>query len=209
VRITRTGNQFTSHRSPDGNTWTQIGSAVSIPMSASAFVGLPMTSHVKGTLGTAVFDNITVTQSGSGSAPGTGLNGQYYDNIDFTNLAVTRTDATVDFNWGSGSPHTSMGVDTFSVRWTGKVQPQYSGTYTFFTSTDDGVRLWVNNVLLIDKWVNQGTTEWSGTINLTAGQKYDIRMDYYENGGGAVARLLWSHTSQPKQIIPQNRLFPQ
>ncbi len=209
VRITRSGDTFTSHRSADGVTWVQIGTPVTIAMSANVFVGLPMTSHVKSSLGTAVFDNVTVAQSGSAPAAGDGLVGQYYDNMDFTNLMLTRTDATVDFNWGSGAPHSSMGVDTFSVRWTGKVQPQYSGTYTFFTSTDDGVRLWVNNVLLIDRWVNQGTTEWSGTINLTAGQKYDIRMDYFENGGSAVARLSWSHASQPKQIIPQARLFTQ
>lgn len=138
---------------------------------------------------------------------GTGLQAQYFDNMNFTNLKVTRTDATVNFDWGGGTPDSSIGVDTFTTRWTGKVEPQYSQTYTFYTQTDDGVRLWVNGQLIIDKWIDQGPTEWSGQITLSAGQRYDIRMDFYENGGGAMARLSWSSASQTKQIIPQNRLY--
>lgn len=140
------------------------------------------------------------------NGPGGGLTGEYYDNMDFTNLRLTRTDATVNFDWGGGSPDPSIGADQFSVRWTGQVQANATETVTFYTTTDDGVRLWVNNVLIIDHWVDQGPTEWSGTIALQGGVRYDLRMDYYENGGGAVAKLSWSSPSTPKQIIPQNRL---
>jgi len=138
---------------------------------------------------------------------GTGLTGDYYDNIDFTSYVLTRVDATVNFNWGSGSPDPSIGADTFSVRWTGQVEPLYSETYTFYTTSDDGVRLWVDSQLVVDSWIDQGPTEHSGTIALTAGVKYDIQMDYYENGGGAVAELRWSSASQAKEIIPQSQLF--
>lgn len=141
------------------------------------------------------------------SATSGGLNGEYYDAINFTLRKLTRTDGTVNFDWGTGSPDPQIGADTFSIRWTGQVQPQFSETYTFYTRTDDGVRLWVNGSLLVDKWIDQGPTEWSGTIALTGGTKYNIQMEYYENGGGAVAQLSWSSPSQPKQIIPQNRLF--
>lgn len=138
---------------------------------------------------------------------GVGLKGEYYDNSNMTGLVLTRTDATVNFNWGNLSPDASMGVDTFSVRWTGRVEPCYSETYTFYTRTDDGARLWVNNQLLVDKWINQGATEWSGTITLAADQRYDIKLEYYENTGGAVAELRWSSASQAKEIIPQSRLY--
>jgi glucose/arabinose dehydrogenase len=139
---------------------------------------------------------------------GDGLKGEYFDNIDFTNPKLTRTDSTVNFNWGSGSPNPSLiAPDTFSVRWTGQVEALFNETYTFSTTTDDGVRLWVNNQLIIDKFVNQSPREWSGSINLQAGQRYDIRMDYFENTGGAVSRLSWSSASQTKQIIPQSQLF--
>lgn len=142
-----------------------------------------------------------------GEAEGTGLTANYFNNMDFTSLKATRTDATVNFDWGLGAPMTSMDADTFSVRWTGKVKPQYTGTYTFYTSSDDGVRLWVNNQLIINKWVDQATTEWSGTIQLTAGQKYDIKLEYYDNTEDAIAKLSWSSPLQAKQIIPQNRLY--
>ena len=142
------------------------------------------------------------------AAPTGGLEGDYFDNMDFTGYVLSRLDSTVNFNWGSGSPDPSIGADTFSVRWTGQVQPQYSQTYTFYTNSDDGVRLWVNGQLLIDNWTDHSPTENSGTIALTANQKYDIVLAYYENLGGAVAQLSWSSASQVKQIIPSNRLFP-
>lgn len=145
--------------------------------------------------------------SGSTSANGTGLTGKYYSNMDFTNLALTRTDATVNFNWGTGAPDPAVGSSTFSVRWTGQVQPQYSQTYTFYTTSDDGVRLWVNGQQLVNNWTDHGPTENSGTISLVANQKYDIVMEYYDNSGGAVATLSWSSSSQTKQIIPRSRLF--
>jgi len=143
-----------------------------------------------------------------GSGSGTGLKGEYFDNSDLTNLKVTRTDATVNFNWQNGSPDTSIASDTFSARWTGQVEPTATETYTFYTNTDDGVRLWVNNQLLVNKWQDQAATEWSGSIALTAGQKYDIKMEYYENGGGASAQLLWSSPSRTKEVIPQSQLYP-
>ena len=78
---------------------------------------------------------------------GDGLAATYFNNADFTGTTVVRTDPTVNFDWGSGSPAPAIGADTFSARWTGQVQPQFSETYTFYTQSDDGVRLWVNNVL--------------------------------------------------------------
>jgi len=86
------------------------------------------------------------------------------------------------------------------------VKPQYTETYTFFTRTDDGVRLWVNNQLLIDHWNDQGTTEYSGVMPLTAGNQYPIRMEFFEDGGAAESHLLWQSASQPKQVIPPTAL---
>jgi hypothetical protein len=144
----------------------------------------------------------------AGAAAGTGLTGQYFDNADFTTLKVTRADPVVSFNWGSGSPAASIGPDTFSVRWTGKIRAPASATYTLYTVSDDGVRLWVNGQLIINNWTNHGPTENSGTIALTAGQNYDVKMEYFEGGGGSVAKLLWSNATMAKQTIPQSVLYP-
>ncbi len=137
---------------------------------------------------------------------GPGLRAEYFNNSDFTGAKATRTDATVNFNWGTGVPAPGIDPDTFSVRWSGRVLAQYSGSYTFYTTSDDGVRLWVNGEKLIDSWTNQGPTENSGTIRLEAGKQYAIRMEFYDDVGAAVARLAWSHAQQAKQIIPQSQL---
>src|SRR4051812_10140137 len=76
---------------------------------------------------------------------GTGLHADYFNNQTLTAPATLgRTDATVNFNWGSGSPAAGVAVDHFSARWTGQVEALFSQTYTFFTTSDDGARLWVN-----------------------------------------------------------------
>lgn len=142
------------------------------------------------------------------ASSGTGLRAEYYNNANFTNLAFVRTDPTLNFNWGTGAPATGMGVDTFSVRWTGQVEPLHSETYTFYTRSDDGVRLWVNGQQLISNWTDHAPTDNSGMITLTSGQRYNIQLDYYENIGGAVAQLSWASPSQAYQIIPQSQLYP-
>ncbi|WP_052380680.1 PA14 domain-containing protein [Paenibacillus camerounensis] len=141
-------------------------------------------------------------------SPGTGLKGEYYNNSDLTGLKLTRIDANVNFNWGENAPHDSIGADNFSVRWTGTVKPQYSESYTFYINSDDGVRLWVDGKLIIDKWKVQASELTSLPISLSSGQNYDIRIEYFENTVGAAAILKWSSASQVKQVIPQNVLYP-
>lgn len=139
---------------------------------------------------------------------GTGLRAEYFDSRDFTASALTRIDPTVGFDWGTGSPAWGIGADTFSVRWTGRVRPRYSETYRFTTTSDDGVRLWVNGRLIVGDYSDHARRERSGTITLRAGLRYDLRLDYYENGGRAVAGLAWSSPSQSRQTIPAHRLSP-
>ena len=145
-------------------------------------------------------------QKNSGQQRG-GLNATYYDNIDFTGAEVPRVDAGVNFDFGGGSPDPSIDVDTFSARWTGQVEAPVTGEYTFTTTSDDGVRLSVDGRSLVDNWTNHGPTDDSGTITLQAGQKYDVQMDFFEDGGGAVLRLAWAYPGQDRQIIPAGNLL--
>jgi hypothetical protein len=161
----------------------------------------------------AASDDVRVTVNPAGT--GTGLTARYYNDpstgaTKFTTLVRTRTDATVNFDWLSGSPIPGVvKTDNFSVRWTGQVQAPVTGNYTFSTVSDDGVRLWVNGVLRINNWTDHApTTNTSAPVALTAGVKYSIVMEYYERGGGAVARLRWAYPGQGTQAIPQSRLFP-
>lgn len=152
-----------------------------------------------------------VPSTGGGTGTGTGLRGEYFNNTSLTApILLTRTDATVNFDWGTNSPAAgTINADNFSIRWTGQVEAPVSGNYTFSTNTDDGVRLWVNGVQLINDWNGHPPITNNGTsIALTAGQKYTIRMEYFDGAVGAVARLLWAYPGQNGQIIPQNRLYP-
>ncbi len=136
-----------------------------------------------------------------------GVRGEYFDDLEFTGTKLTRIDSTIDFDWMGGSPDPSMDADFFSIRWTGYVQPLYSESYTFIVLVDDGVRLWIDDQLVIDQWIDQAPTEHRGAINLLGGKYYRLKMEFYERGGGAVARLGWSSASQTEQSISAARLF--
>ena len=136
-----------------------------------------------------------------------GLQATYYNNKTLSGTPVlSRIDPTINFDWGNGSPAAAVTVDNFSVRWTGQLYAPVTGVYTFTGTTDDGYRLWVNGVLIIDKWFDQAPTTYTGTANLTAGQSYDIRIEYYENAGGAVAKAAWSYPGVAMQPISSTNL---
>ena len=135
----------------------------------------------------------------------------YPPNPSFTGAPVaTNYDSQINFNFGTDNFDTTgwtggaypNATDFFTIRWVGQVQPYYPNqTYTFYTTSDDGVRLWVNGNLLIDKWVNQGSTTWNGSIALGA-NPVDVVMEYFENTGAAVAELAWESASVASNVIP-------
>lgn len=152
----------------------------------------------------------TANFTGRGAGIGSGLTGYYFDNPDFTMLKMTRTDANVNFRWGGGMPEGSnlSSSETFSVRWLGKLQAPVTGRYRLITTSDDGVRLFINNQPILDHWSDHAATDDEGVIDLIAGAFYDIRLEFYENGGDAVIQLFWSYPGQSRQIVPTARLFP-
>jgi hypothetical protein len=147
---------------------------------------------------------ISVTVDNSAGVKG--LRADYYNDTTLTNWVMSRVDPIIDFDWGTGAPAAALPVDGFSVRWTGQIVPSFTQMYTFYTRSDDGSRLWVNGTLLVDHWVNEGPTEWSGSIALTAGTPATIVFEYYENVGGALAQLSWSSSSQAKGLIPTSAM---
>lgn len=136
-----------------------------------------------------------------------GLVGSYFQNITLTSPSVNVVDKNIDFVWWLNAPLAAIAWDNFSVRWEGQIQAQYSETYTFTTTSDDWVRLWVNGVQLVNNWTDHWTTDNVWTISLIAGQKYTIKMEYYEKAWWATARLLWSSKSTTQQIVPQSQLY--
>ena len=116
--------------------------------------------------------------------------GSYYAVRDLAGLPVfQRDDTAINFNWGNGSPRPDIPADNFSVRWTRRLNFSQAGTYRFRVETDDGARLWVDGTLVVDEW-RDGYLLAQPTVLLSVGP-HDLRMDYYEHTGGALARLSW------------------
>lgn len=141
---------------------------------------------------------------------GDGLIGHYYDGDlgDLDSLPVfTRLDAVIDFDWDEGSPDEQLPNDYFAVRWMGWVEPLLSEEYSFHIISDDGVRLFVDDHLIIDQWILQAPAESNGKIYLEKEKQYPIRLEYFEGFGGAMVQLYWSSPHIPKQLLPTSQLF--
>jgi chitodextrinase len=141
------------------------------------------------------------------SSVGTGLTGTYHPTDDLSGTpAVVRPDRTVDFAWAAGAPDARLPADHFSVRWTGKLVAPSTGTTTFYAESDAGVRVWLDGKLVIDNWVPHGLVTDRGTVSLTAGRQYAVRVEYRETTGAATARLSWSYGWVPRTVIPRSAL---
>ncbi|MEK7139167.1 MAG: PA14 domain-containing protein [Patescibacteria group bacterium] len=132
-----------------------------------------------------------------------GLTGDYYQGTSFNRKSFTRTDAAVDFNWGYNRPRTEFEEDLFSVRWTGDVVIDYGGDWTFYTYSDDGVRLFIDDKLVLENWTDHKARWDKGTVYLGSG-RHKIKLEYYERDGHAVIKLGWKTQGA---IIPTEKLY--
>lgn len=157
--------------------------------------------------------DVTYTPTKSGNyeagvklAKSGGLTGQYFENVWFFYTPVkTTVNPTIDLDWGLGAV-TDAGMDYVSVRWQGKVKPLFAETHTFYISSDDGAKLWVDNVVMIDRW-DSTCNETSATIALKPHVFYNIKLEYKEVTGAAFVRMSWSSQSTPKEIVPASQLY--
>jgi hypothetical protein len=132
----------------------------------------------------------------SGCAAGA-FTAEYYPNMMLSGLpAIGGCEARVDHDWGQDSPAPGwIQSDFFSARWT--AAPTFGGGPTTFTvRADDGVRLWIDGALVLDGWVDQPATTYTVTRDLAAGT-HELRLEYYENTGNAVAQLSWNTAAPP------------
>ncbi len=142
---------------------------------------------------------------------GCGLIGRYYNGDDFRRLALVRLDSVVDFDWGDRGADSRVERARFSVRWTGLLEPRFDEVYRFWVASDDGAKLWIDDQLVVSDWQIQSVnykSPASGTIALHAGRKVRIRLDYFEHESLAAVRLGWESPSQPREVIPSDRLYP-
>lgn len=132
---------------------------------------------------------------------------------------LQRIDANIDFNWVRNSPGSPVKEDEFTAVWTGFIEPQATGEFQFEAQADDGIRVWVNDQLLINRWKNapegangfvmgnKATMTEIGAIQLQGSSRYKLRVEYFERKQNASARLLWSGPGVDKEVVPASRFF--
>jgi len=194
----------------DGSIPTTNSTLYTVPFLLTNSAGLRVKAFKTGFVDSATA--FTTFLSSNSIGQGVGLTAEFYSQqfLAFTNPpTLVRTDATVNVDYAGNSPGPGVSSEDFTARWSGSIQAQFSEPYTFYTITDDGVRLWIGGQLVVDAWFGQSPTEWFGTTpSLVAGRKYPITMEYFQLGGGSVARLSWSSRSTVKTNVPQTQLYP-
>ena len=121
----------------------------------------------------------------AGTKPG--LKGEYFNNKECNGKAVaTRTDNTINFNWKQGSPMNGIKKDGFSIRWTGYYIPKQDGVMLLQITGDDGFRMFINDTPVINDWRNHKSTKRETCKTVKAGEKYKVRIEYYDNSSDAL-----------------------
>ncbi len=134
--------------------------------------------------------------------PGLGVQAEYFAGMELAgNPILTAKENAIDHNWGSNEVAGGL-KDNVSARWTADLEAPFTETVEFITTSDDGVRLWLNGKRIIDNWTPHGSADDVASVNLVAGQFYRLKMEWFENGGEAVAQLSWRSPSIARQIIP-------
>ncbi|WP_315814256.1 PA14 domain-containing protein [Paraflavitalea speifideaquila] len=157
------------------------------------------------------FDSVSCTEGSFGIDPltGTGLKAEYYKGITLRGKPdYVRQDPNIAYDWFRRSPDGVPGFpgDYYSVRWTGRLKAPVTGTYIFYTTSDDGVRFWLNDSLLIDDWGRHSREggQRSDTVYLEAGKMYNLKLEYKEEGGISYMMFEWKHKNQlEKDTVPR------
>ncbi len=181
--IAVTGPNADQYEAGGGSSYTSPFHYISVLKGIQDLAGSNVTVNYAGQPQPSVLAQSSVFYTAPGSMQ-KGLYGEYFSNQALSGIpANTRIDTMINFYW-SGIPNISgIPANHFSIRWIGVIRPAASDNYTFYVSGDDGFRLWVNDSLIIDNWVDEAITTKTGSISLAAGGEYDIKLEYYQDEG--------------------------
>ncbi len=176
-----------------------------------------VTERATTTIGFELTDDIAIAQSRIRYVPvgadvqleGDGLFAQYFANRDLAGEpAIERVDPKVEFSYNSQqSPNPKIPRDNFSIRWTGKLLPPQTGTYVLVLESDDGVRVWQGETLLIDQWGPRVGEFKSEPLQFEAGKLVDIKVEYLEVQNDARCKMSWVRPDRRREVIPAKSMF--
>ena len=134
---------------------------------------------------------------------GQGLTGFYFANTELRGTPLAQDDQKVSIE----SRPPELGEFNWSARWVGEIQATHSGTFTLTTISDDGVRLWLDGQQLVDDWNVHGDKENSVQVEMVAGRKYPIRLEYFQGDNGAQVQLKWTNPNGVSMVVPRTQLY--
>ena len=135
---------------------------------------------------------------------GDGIKADYYDGPAFERFVVSRRDASIHFDWAHRPPVSGLPAEYFSVRWTGWLVPPASGRYVFHVTVDDGMRIWLNDKLILDEWRPQPVRRFVTSVELKAGEPYRLRVEYFQDILDTRAQLTWERPDVPLTPPPSS-----
>lgn len=138
---------------------------------------------------------------------GFGLTASYYNGPNLDTFVTRYIQPVIQLNPGFASPAPGVNVDNFSARYQGKIKGKVTGSVLFTLWHDDGVRLTIGGVPLIDQW-GPGNTVHTAAFDMTEGTVYDIVLDWQETGGPGLLRLEWSGPGLANEVVPSKYLYP-
>ena len=184
--------RYTIDGSSPTTTSTLYSGALNLTNSAIVKAAAFMSGYTPSSVASATFTVATTCASGQFLA-------EYFNNMTLSGApALTNCTPSINYTWGSGGPGNGVNADQFSARWSGSFNFN-AASYTFTATADDGIRVWVDGNQIISAWKDQSATTYQATINLTAGTHL-IKVEYYENGGDAVAQVGWQAAPTPTQL---------
>ena len=145
---------------------------------------------------------------------GDGLRATYFNGTNFERRIYSRVDEEIDFHYNKNSPAPGVNRQHYSICWTGSLYAPVTGTYRISVRVDDGVRMWLNGVKVLDKWKTQKATTYTGQMHLTAAEFYQIRIEYFNGQNEGIIQLLWelpmneSNSSSAEQRFASRRPIP-
>ncbi len=135
-----------------------------------------------------------------------GLKVTFFKDRELNTSGFTGNDTSIDYNWAGGGLPPGIPENNFSVRWEGKLIATETGIHKLVVEADDGVRAWLDGELIIDGWIEQGATPYDYMADLKAGASYDLKIEYFQAGGGAQIRFVWETPSYIKRQADQTDL---
>ncbi len=136
-----------------------------------------------------------------------GLKAEYYNGTDFNQKVATRTEGNIDKSWNDIPPVPGLDPHNCSIRWTGKLTAPASGTYTFSAKVDDGIRVWVGGVKVIDDWKLNDNGQFAGQVVLREGTPYDLKVEYFNALVEGEVRLLWALPNTQTPVVVDSKFF--